>query len=115
MVTVYGIPNCDRVRAARRWLERQAVDYRFHDTRADRLTRARLEDWIDQLGMDMLLNRRSTTWRQLPGNTQSDLTDETAIDLFLAYPALLKRPLLDVDGALNAGFDEAVWARLLEQ
>ena len=115
MVTVYGIPNCDRVRAARKWLDRQGVDYRFHDTRTDGLTRTQLEGWTALLGMSILLNRRSTTWRQLPESARSDLTDETAIDLLLAHPALLKRPLLDVDGALNAGFDEAAWAQALEQ
>ena len=115
MVTVYGIPNCDQVRAARKWLDRQAVDYRFHDIRADGLTRARLQGWVARLGMDTLLNRRSTTWRQLPEDARSGLTDETAIDLLLAHPTLLKRPLLDADGTLNAGFDETAWAQLLEQ
>ncbi len=114
MVTVYGIPNCDRVRAARKWLDRQAVDYRFHDTRADGLTRAQLEGWIARLGTDTLLNRRSTTWRQLPEGQRTGLTDTTAVDLLLAHPTLLKRPLLDNDGTLSAGFDEAAWAQALE-
>ena len=115
MVTVYGIPNCDRVRAARKWLERQAVDYRFHDTRADGLTRDQLETWFATLGSDTLLNRRSTTWRQLPAAARSDVTETTAIELVLAHPTLLKRPLLDVDGSVSAGFDEAAWAQALEQ
>ena len=115
MVTVYGIPNCDRVRAARKWLERQAVDYRFHDTRADGLTHVQLEGWIARLGRDALLNRRSTTWRQLPENQRMDLTDAAAVDLILAHPTLLKRPLLEVDGTLSVSFDEATWAQALEQ
>ena len=114
MVTVYGIPNCDRVRAARKWLERQAVDYRFHDTRAGGLTRAQLEDWVARLGMDTLLNRRSTTWRQLPESQRAGLTDAAAVNQVLAHPTLLKRPLLEVDGALRTGFDEAAWAQALE-
>lgn len=114
MVTVYGIPNCDRVRAARQWLERQTIDYRFHDTRADGLTRAQLEDWTARLGMDALLNRRSTTWRQLSENERTGLTDAAAIKLFLAHPTLLKRPLLDAAGTLRVGFDETAWTQALE-
>lgn len=115
MVTVYGIPDCDRVRAARKWLERRAVDYRFHDTRADGLARDRLEAWSARLGMDALLNRRSTTWRRLPESARADLTDPAAIELLLAHPTLLKRPLLEAGGALLAGFDEAAWTRALER
>ena len=114
-VTLYGIPNCDRVRAARKWLDRRAVDHRFHDIRADGLTRAQLEDWAARLGVDRLLNRRSTTWRQLPERTRAGLTDAAVIDLLLIHPTLLKRPLLDIDGALSAGFDEAAWSRALER
>lgn len=114
MVTVYGIPNCDRVRAARKWLDRHAVDYRFHDTRADGLARPQLADWIARLGTDTLLNRRSTTWRQLPEAVRSGLTDEAAIDLLLAHPTLLKRPLLEIGETLSPGFDEAAWAQVLE-
>ena len=65
--------------------------------------------------MDTLLNRRSTTWRQLSEDARSGLTDKTAVDLLLTHPALLKRPLLDVDGALRAGFDEAAWTQALGQ
>lgn len=115
MVIVYGIPNCDRVRAARQWLECQAIDYRFHDTRADGLTRTQLEDWAARLGMDTLLNRRSTTWRQLPEDERAGLTDAAAVELLLAHPTLLKRPLLDAEGTLSVGFDETAWAQVLEQ
>ncbi len=115
MVTVYGIPNCDRVRAARQWLERRAIDHRFHDTRADGLTRTRLQAWAARLGVDTLLNRRSTTWRQLPEDARADLTEAAAIELLLAHPTLLKRPLLDAEGELSVGFDEAAWAQALER
>ena len=115
MVTVYGIPGCDRVRAARKWLAEQAIHYHFHDTRADGLPRTRLEAWCAALGMDALLNRRSTTWRQLPEAARSGLTETATIDLILAHPTLLKRPLLEADGSLVAGFDAAAWTRTLKE
>ncbi len=112
---VYGIPNCDRVRAARGWLARNDIDYRFHDVRADGLTRPLVEGWIARLGSDALLNRRSATWRRLSERARVDMTNMTAVELLLEHPTLLKRPLLETDGALRVGFDEAEWARTLER
>ena len=113
MVTLYGIPNCDQVRAARQWLTRQAVTYRFHDTRADGLDRAQLAQWFATLGQERLLNRRSATWRGLPPAARDNLNDAAAIELALAHPTLLKRPLLEVDGHLQVGFDAEHWASTL--
>ena len=64
MITVYGIKNCDTCRKARKWLEAEGLEHRFHDIRADGLEPAMLEDWITELGWEVLLNRRGTTWRK---------------------------------------------------
>ena len=37
MVVMYGIKNCDTIKKARRWLEANHIEYRFHDYRADGL------------------------------------------------------------------------------
>ena len=66
MLTLYGIKNCDTVRKARRWLEDRGIAHSFHDFRSDGLPPALLEDWADRLGWETLLNRRGTTYRQLP-------------------------------------------------
>jgi arsenate reductase-like glutaredoxin family protein len=51
-----------------------------------------------------LLNRSSTSWRQLSIEQQSDLTAEKAIALMLANPTLIKRPVLDTGDKLIIGF-----------
>ncbi len=113
MVTLYGIKNCDTVRKARRWLEQHAIDYRFHDLRDDGLTRARLTAWVKELGWETLLNRRSTSWRQLPAAQRDGLDRATAMELMLDHPTLIKRPVLEIDKRYYLGFKEDQYSELL--
>ena len=112
MTTLYGIKNCDTVRKARRWLDGHAVDYRFHDLREDGLTRTRLNAWVGDLGWETLLNRRSTTWRQLPAAQREALDRATAMDLMLEHPALIKRPVLEIGKRHYVGFSEGHYSEL---
>ncbi len=114
MITLYGIKNCDSVRKARRWLESGEVKYQFHDLRTDGVEPSLLQDWIEQLGWEKLLNRRSTTWRQLPDNEKTELDARKAAALMLQHPTLIKRPLLDNGSRCLAGFDQQSWQALLE-
>ena len=61
MVTLYGIKNCDTIKKARRWLEANNIDYRFHDYRVDGLDSELLNDFINELGWEVLLNTGGTT------------------------------------------------------
>lgn len=61
MITLYGIKNCDTIKKARRWLEENGVDYRFHDYRVDGLDNTLLHTFISELGWEALLNTRGTT------------------------------------------------------
>ncbi len=114
MITLYGIKNCDSVRKARRWLEDGGVEYQFHDLRADGVEAPLLQGWIEQLGWEKLLNRRSATWRQLPDDEKTDLDARRAAALMLQHPTLIKRPLLDSSSSLLVGFDQQSWQTLLE-
>ncbi len=106
MITLYGISNCDTIKKAKRWLDAQAIDYRFHDYRKQGLSRQQLEDWADELGWEALLNRRGTTWRQLPEAQKQALDRDLAISLMLEQPAMIKRPLLDLGSSRKLGFSE---------
>ena len=104
-VTVYGISNCDQVRKTLGWLRQNGVDYRFHDFRADGIERAMLERWCTHLPWNSLLNRRGLTWRALPEAARTEVVDQTsAIDLMLAYPTVVKRPVVEVADRLLLGF-----------
>lgn len=110
---LYGIKNCDTVRKARRWLDEHEVEYRFHDFRADGLQPERLRAWADELGWETLLNRRGTTWRNLPDERKSGIDRELALELMHEQPALIKRPVLDLGTRRQVGFDAELYADLL--
>lgn len=113
MVTLYGIPNCDAVKKARRWLEGAGVAYHFHDYRKDGLQQDTLVQWVDELGWEMLLNRRGSTWRKLPEKEKLAINAERAITLMLEQPTMIKRPLLDMGGQKLLGFSEEQYSNLL--
>ncbi len=114
MITMYGIANCDKVRAARHQLSQQGLDYHFHDYRVDGLERDQVQHWLEALGTDTLINRRSTTWRELSEAERSNINSASAVDLILKRPTLLKRPLLEIDGDLYVGMSDAAWAHALK-
>lgn len=112
MTTLYGIKNCDSVKKARRWLETQAVDYRFHDFRQDGISRQQVEQWIATLGWETVVNKRSTTWKQLDDSTRQSMTAATALLAILDNPTLIKRPLLETGDQLITGFKDAQYAAI---
>lgn len=116
MTVLYGIKNCDTVKKARRWLEEHGVAYRFHDFRADGLDQRRLAHWTKQLGWETLLNRRGTTWRQLPATQRHRASNDAgAMALMLAHVALIKRPVLESGDVLRVGFKADDYAALLKK
>lgn len=107
MTRLYGIKNCDTVRTARKWLEAQNIDYQFHGFRTDGLNEKDLRAWVKTVGWETLLNRRGTTWRKLPEATKKSVDETKAIDLMLANPTLIKRPVLVFSKITHVGFKPA--------
>lgn len=110
--TLYGIKNCDTVKKARRWLEDQGIEYSFHDFRADGLDAAEVERWLAELGSATLVNKRSTTWKQLDDKQKAKAESGDAVALLVAHPTLIKRPLLDTGKSLHCGFSAANYAEI---
>jgi arsenate reductase len=103
-VTLYGIKNCDTIKKAKKWLDEQQVDYRFHDFRADGLNAEQLHAWCEELGYEVLLNKRGTTWRALPDDVKNSIDAQSAEALMLEQPAMIKRPVLDLGDRRVVGF-----------
>ncbi|MCV9962390.1 ArsC family reductase [Pararhizobium sp. BT-229] len=108
-VTIYGIKNCDTMKKARTWLDGQGIAYDFHDYKAVGISREALQRWCAALGWETILNRAGTTFRALPDADKQDLNEKKAIALMLAQPSMIKRPVLDRDGKLLAGFKPDVY------
>lgn len=105
-LNVYGIPNCDTVKRARAWLQDQGQAVNFHDYKKHGVPTARLDDWIQAVGWELLVNRQGTTWRKLDEATQAAVVDAlSAKALMLAQPSVIKRPVIERDGqVLAVGF-----------
>jgi arsenate reductase len=103
---LYGIPNCDTCRKARKWLDRKGIEYRFHDVRADGLDENTIRKWTGAVDWKKLLNTRSTTWRSLTDKDRQDLDEKRAIELMLQHPTLIKRPVAECRDEILVGFSE---------
>lgn len=110
-LTLYGIPNCDTVKKARRWLDAAGVPHAFHDFRKDGLDAAKLQFWIDAIGWEKLLNKAGTTFRQLPDADKAGLGTGKAKALMLAQPAMIKRPVVETDDGVSVGFSADEWQK----
>ena len=110
-ITLYGIPNCDTVKKARTWLLDHNVDFTFHDFKKQGLDRATAAAWLEQRDWEVLVNRKGTTWRNLPDAQKAAVVDkDSALDLMLANTSVIKRPVLVGAGALQVGFTPALYA-----
>lgn len=114
MNTLIGIKNCDSVKKAKKWLEQNNIAYVYHDLREQGVDKAALAAWIEELGWEVLLNKRSTTWKQLSDDERTDIDKAKATALFLAYPTLIKRPVLITSTGIVVGFKEAEYTKKLK-
>jgi arsenate reductase (glutaredoxin) len=105
---VYGIKNCNTVKSAIEWLNKNKIEFEFHDYKKSGITAAKLNEWCSQVGWESLVNKRGTTWRQLEEADQKKVVNEkTAIALMIEKTSVIKRPLIEKNGkVVLLGFDE---------
>jgi arsenate reductase len=113
-ITVYGIKNCDTVRKATKWLTTNNIDHQLYDFKTQPLTDELLTDFVKQSDWSLLLNKRSTTFRNLPDEIKNNLTDDVMFAAVLEQPTLLKRPLISLEGQLHLGFKDAQYQALFK-
>ncbi len=113
-VTLYGIPNCDTVKKARKWLEQRGTNYSFTDYKKAGANPERLKEWAGQVGWEALLNKRGTTFRKLDEANKTNIDEGKAILLMATHPSLIKRPVLELDdGSILVGFEKPMWDEFL--
>lgn len=109
MIKIYGIKNCDSVKKAQRYLQSNHIDFEFIDFRQKPIDSEILLSFVDQLGWDGLINKRSTTYRNLSDEQKNNIN----LDLVLKNPTLIKRPVLVTDQKISVGFSEKLYAELI--
>lgn len=95
MLEVYGLPGCDSTKKILKRLKAEHIPFLFHHLKVHPLEETTLKTWMQKLGIEILLNRQSTTWRSISESEKIKAnTPDSAIQLLLQYPTLIKRPLL---------------------
>jgi len=113
MIAIHGIKNCDTMKKAFTWLDEHRIAYRFHDYKKEGADAARLVKWIEAAGWETVLNRAGTTFRKLPDEVRAAVDRDSAIELMLDQPSMIKRPVLEYPGGVLIGFKPDLYARAL--
>ncbi|MFC4260564.1 ArsC family reductase [Marinobacter lacisalsi] len=107
---LYGIKNCDTVKKARKWLDENGIAYEFHDFKKDGLDETLLSRWEQAIGWEALINKRGTTWRKLPKELRDTIAAQTAHEIMLDNPSIIKRPVVESGERVTVGFNADEWA-----
>ncbi|MDG2353958.1 MAG: Spx/MgsR family RNA polymerase-binding regulatory protein [Gammaproteobacteria bacterium] len=109
MIKMYGIKNCDTIKKAQKSLQAQGVDFEFVDFRQNPIDEKTLQSFVDVVGWDKLINKRSTTYRNLTEIEKQNIT----LALTLKNPTLIKRPVLVAGADIRVGFSEKSYSDLI--
>ncbi|SET32381.1 Spx/MgsR family RNA polymerase-binding regulatory protein [Thalassotalea agarivorans] len=106
-ITLYGINNCDTVKKAMKWLDNAGIEYTFHDYKKAGLSESLFDEFASNIALDVLINKRSTTYRNLSDDVKAQFSLSTITPEVLAQPTLLKRPIMHMNGNYKVGFKAA--------
>lgn len=112
-IRICGIRNCDTMKKAFDWLEKKKISYEFQDYKKNPPDAVLLRQAIAAHGWQQIINRKGTSWRQLPEKVREGMTEKTAMAAALENPSLIKRPLVFYRGGILLGFDEKTYAAAL--
>lgn len=96
-ITIYGIKSCSTMKKAFTKLDELGVSYDFHDYKKQGIDKDTIQRWVNELGIDKVLNKRGTTWRKLE-DAQKQAADsdvDNAIDLLIENTSMIKRPIVE--------------------
>ncbi|MBW5290260.1 MAG: glutathione-dependent thiol reductase [Candidatus Ruthia sp. Asou_11_S2] len=108
MIKMYGIKNCDTIKKAQKFLINHQVDFEFIDFRDNPIDKTKLQTFVDKLTWEKLINKRSTTYRNLNDEEKDNIT----LELVLKNPTLIKRPVLVTNNDIMVGFSEKSYLEL---
>ena len=111
-VIIYGIKNCDTMKKAIKWLESNDIAYNFHDYKKSGIDEGVFTQAVEVHGWDIVINKRSTTWRALPDNVKNMMNAQEALKIAQENPSIIKRPILLRDGITYIGFKDAEYQKI---
>ncbi len=114
MIKIYGIKNCNSMKKAFDQLNAQQLPFEFHDYKKQCIAIETLQHWADQVGLDVLLNKKGTTWRKFSPEQQADIlsSPQNTLQALHNNTSMIKRPVLVNDSQILVGFDEDSYKEL---
>jgi len=111
---VYGIPNCDTIKKTLDWFRKHDIEVSFHNYKKEGISKTLLNEWVKQVGWEVLLNKKGTTWKQLSPEEQAAATNAKAVVTLLAtHTSMIKRPVITLDNQVCVvGFNETALLEL---
>lgn len=107
-LTLYGLKNCDGCKKAFKTLEAANVDVTFIDIRGEADLATKVPAWMAGVGMEALLNKRSTTWRHLSEDEKERALCDDGAAVLIANPTLIKRPVIEAGDQVLVGWTRAI-------
>lgn len=112
MIVLYGIKNCDTMKKALQYLIDKGQEACIHDYRVDGISAEWLVQAEQAFGWQQLINKRSTTWRNLDEQQKQNLSKASVLELLQAQPTLIKRPIILQDKIALIGFNPDDYAQI---
>jgi len=113
-ITIYGIKNCSTMKKAFDKLTMLGLEYEFFDYKKQAINKPILANWVKQAGIDKVLNTKGTTYRKLSDAQKAQIKQDVdgTLDMMIAQPSMIKRPIVVSDNELIIGFDETAFEKL---
>lgn len=107
-LTVYEKRTCSTCRNLVKLLQDRGIDFERVDYMIDPIPRAKLADLLRKMGLKPIdiVRQKEEAWKSL-GASSSTLDDDALLDLLVAHPELVQRPIVERGG-------RAVLARPIE-
>ncbi len=97
------------------WLKKQKIGFSFHDHKQEGISAAKIKEWLAKEKLENIFNKRSTTWRELPGSVQNEVKDRSAaIKIMMEHNSIIKRPIIEYSNRIIVGFNEEEYKRALK-
>lgn len=111
MIRLYGIPNCNTVKKAQLFLDKQNIEYEFVNFKKTPPTLTQINKWKKAFG-DWPVNKKGPTYRKIKdefeaadANSKKKMLTETT--------SAIKRPILEIDEDVKTfGFNEEEYMSL---
>lgn len=111
---VYGIPHCDTIKKAIIWLKKNNITFEFHNYKTEGISKKKLKEWCNYFGWENVLNKNSSTFKELDVEEQQAIINEAAaINLMMDKTSSIKRPIVEFDGKYLIRFKEEEYKQQL--